>query len=91
MIKTELIFSTAEAVKILRNLGLKVELRDIPVSFYTHGSTAYVDMIPTWVVENPHTGQSVKVEELFNKYLQEKKRTLFLQPEKIEIFKLFEK
>ena len=91
MIKTELTFSILDAVKIFRAVGLSVEIQDIPTTFYTHGSGAYVENIPTWVVENPNGGQPVELEVLFRKYLSEKKRALFLNPEKIEIFKLFEK
>ena len=92
MIEIKLIFSISDAIAIFRNTGLTVEMYDLPVYFKNnHGSGGREEMIPMWTVRNPHNNKLEKLEDFFKKYMEAKKNELFLSPEKLDIYNLFEK
>jgi len=92
MIEIKLIFSISDAIAIFLNAGIVVENVDMPVYFENpHGDNGHDEMIPMWTVKNPHTGKLEKLEDFFKKYMEAKKQELFLTPEKLDIYNLFEK
>lgn len=92
MIKVKLLFSTPEAIQIFKNAGLQVGMRDFPIRFENpHGDGGRTEQIPIMAVINPHTGVPEELEKVFKKYLDYKKSELFLKPENIEIYNLFER
>jgi len=93
MIHVDLNFTEKDAIAIFRNAGLEVRMADIPVWFeYPHdGDSGHDEMIPMWSITNPHTGKPEKLKEYFIKYLEQKKADLFLNPEKLDIYNLFDK
>jgi len=92
MITAKIIFSSADAIKLFRNAGLEVKMVDYLINFeHPHGGESTVERIPILSVINPHTGEPEKLEIAFRKYLEVKKNELFLSPEKLEIYELFNK
>jgi hypothetical protein len=93
MIKVKILFTTTEAIQVFRNAGLKVEMCDFPVWFQDtkHPEGGTEETIPIMAVINPHTQQPEKLEEVFQRYLEAKKAELFLNPENLEIYNLFQR
>ena len=84
-------FTLNEAVTMLQNLGLTVQLVDTPINFSrTHGEPIE-EIVTIWMVTNPHTGKNEQVLTFFTRYIQSKKTDVFLNPDKLEIFNLFNK
>ena len=91
MIQIKLSFSVTEAVSVFQNAGLNVKMEDMPIYFKnTYGDEGHTEMIPMLTIKNPKNGKVEKLDELFTKYLEIKKNELFLNPEKLEIYNLFE-
>ena len=88
MIEIKLVFSTEDAISIFRNAGLTVEIYDFPV-WFGHSYGEKEEMIPMWAVRNPHNNKLEKLEDFFKKYMEAKKKELFLTPEKLDIYNLF--
>ena len=93
MISVELNFTPEQAAIPFREAGLTVELREMPVTFTAyHGSSDKTEMQDVWIVENPHNGQAVMLDEIFRSYIEQKKQQLFLHEEnKLNIINLFTK
>ena len=93
MISIELNFTTEQAAMPFREAGLTVELREMPVTFTVyHGSSDKTEMQDVWIVENPHNGQAVMLDDIFRSYIEQKKQQLFLHEEnKLNIINLFTK
>jgi hypothetical protein len=88
MIEIKLVFSNEDAISIFRNAGLLVEMHDFPIYFGRyHGDKE--DLIPMLAVKNPHNDKMEKLEPIFRKYMEAKKKELFLTPEKLDIYNLF--
>ena len=91
MINLSLSFSVNEAISLFRNAGLEVYMQEIPMYIPNpHGDSGTENLIPVWVVVNPHTGTIEKLEVYFQKYLDMKKQHLFLTAGKLEIYTLFD-
>ena len=76
----------------IREAGLNVELRKIPVLIPIHGSGYHEEMQDTWIVENPHNGKIVLLRDIFLSYIEKKKQDIFLHEEnKLNIINLFTK
>lgn len=85
-------FSFDDARRVMESAGLKVEMKDIKRQFKKYHNQYYTESVPTWCVINPHTQQPEPIDEIFKKYLEQRKKTLFLEFEsKIEIYNLFVK
>lgn len=86
MIKTQLIFTDEQAVKLLQEAGLivvKEEYQDdydIKLNF----------PVMIYKVKNPHNGNLEDVREVFKNFLIKRKDKLFLTADKLEIYELFE-
>ena len=93
MISLELNFTPEQAAIPFREAGMKVELREMPVTIPVyHGSSEKTVMMDVWVVENPHNGKAVMLEQIFRTYIEQKKQQLFLHEEnKLKIINLFTK
>lgn len=93
MISLELNFTPEQAAIPFREAGMKVELREMPVTIpLYHGSSEKTVMMDVWVVENPHNGKAVMLDEIFRTYIEQKKQQLFLHEEnKLNIINLFTK
>jgi len=92
MIKLKLMFSEFEAVAVFRNAGLEVKTVKVPVYYENpHGDNGHDILIHMLTVTNPKNGKSEKLDEFFTKYLESKKTELFLNPEKLDIYNLFNK
>ena len=93
MISIELNFTTEQAAMPFREAGLTVELREMPVTIpLYHGSEEKTVILNVWVVENPHNGKAVMLNDIFRSYIEQKKQQLFLHEEnKLNIINLFTK
>lgn len=93
MISIELNFTPEQAAMPFREAGLTVELREMPVTIpLYHGSEEETVILNVWVVENPHNGQAVMLNDIFRSYIEQKKQQLFLHEEnKLNIINLFTK
>lgn len=92
MIRVQFNFTPEQAAIPFREAGLKVELREIPVTFPLHGSGEKTVMLDVWIVENPHNGEAVNLDAVFLAYIERKKQELFLhENNKLTIFNLFSK
>ena len=93
MISIELNFTPEQAAIPFREAGMIVELREMPVTIPVyHGSSEKTVMLDVWVVENPHNGKAVMLDEIFRTYIEQKKQQLFLHEEnKLNIINLFTK
>lgn len=93
MISVELNFTPEQAAMPFREAGLTVELREMPVTIpLYHGSEEETVILNVWVVENPHNGQAVMLNDIFRSYIEQKKQQLFLHEEnKLNIINLFTK
>lgn len=90
MIEIKLVFSTEDAIAIFRNAGLTVEMYDFPI-WFKNSHEEEPEIIPMWAVRNPYTNKIEKLKDFFNKYMEAKKKELFLTPEKLDIYNLFDK
>ena len=93
MISIELNFTTEQAAMPFREAGLTVEIREMPVTIpLYHGSEEKTVILNVWVVENPHNGKAVMLNDIFRSYIEQKKQQLFLHEEnKLNIINLFTK
>ena len=93
MISIELNFTTEQADMPFREAGLTVEIREMPVTIpLYHGSEEKTVILNVWVVENPHNGKAVMLNDIFRSYIEQKKQQLFLHEEnKLNIINLFTK
>ena len=93
MISIELNFTPEQAAIPFREAGLKVELREIPVTIpIYHGSSDQTVMLDVWIVENPHNGKAEMLNDIFRTYIEQKKQEIFLHIEnKLNIINLFTK
>lgn len=85
----ELNFTLTEAVSLFREAGLTVEIRDREYHFRTYHNASESEILPTWIVVNPHTGEEELLKEYFIKYMEKRKNDLFLKAEKLDIYTLF--
>lgn len=77
MISIELNFTTEQAAMPFAKPNT-VELREMPVTLPVyHGSSDKTVMLDVWIVENPHNGQAVMLDEIFRSYIEQKKQQLF--------------
>ena len=60
-----LTFTVEQAIAVFRNVGLVVEMRDVKTYFEHHHRPGYFEEIPTWIVENPYTGEGMPLKEYF--------------------------
>jgi len=92
MYEITLSFSLDDARKVLESAGLKVELVEIDQEFKRYHNDSYTEKVPVWCVINPHTQKPEIIDYIFRKFLEHKKKSLFLDFEsKIEIYNLFDK
>ncbi len=91
MIKLSLYFTIEEAVSLFRNVGLTVERRYVEREFHAPHRPIELRIIPTWIVVNPHTNKEELLEDCFRKYLSQQYKELFLQPNKLTIYNVFNK
>lgn len=92
MIEITLHFTLEDARKVLQSAGLKVEFMEIEQTFSRYHNDSYREKVPMWCVINPHTQQPEPIDAIFRKYLEQRKKSLFLDYEsKIEIYNLFAK
>ena len=93
MISLELNFTPEQAAMPFREAGLTVEIREMPVTIpLYHGSEEKTVILNVWVVENPHNGKAVMLNDIFRSYIEQKKQQLFLHEEnKLNIINLFTK
>ena len=90
--KIELNYTLTEAARLFREAGIICDIRPVEVEFKTFNDRTYTDIIETWAVENPHNGKVEQLEGYFRKYMEMKKRELFLSEEnKLKILTLFDK
>lgn len=90
--KVELYFTPEESASIFSQVGLVVEMREMEFYFQRHGSAEEKTILSVWIVENPHNGKPEKLSDMFRKYIQMKKKELFLSEDnKLKILNLFEK
>lgn len=91
-IKVNIIFTIEQAAALFRDAGLEVTQREMPFYFKTfRHNEVEKEMLLTWVVLNPRTNEYELLEPYFRKFIEQKKQEIFLQAEKLQIFKLFEK
>lgn len=92
MFEITLLFTLDDARMVLESAGLKVELIDIDREFSRYHNDTYTEKVPTWCVYNPNTQKPEPIDIIFRKYLELRKKELFLRSEnKIEIYNLFSK
>lgn len=92
MFEITLLFSLDDARTLLESAGLKVEMIGIDREFRRYHNDSYMEKVPTWCVYNPHTQKPEPIDIIFRKYLEHRKKALFLGSEnKIEIYNLFNK
>lgn len=92
MLTVTLEFTTDEARQMLTNAGLEVIRRPMPILVLTGFPGEHkLKMFNQWAVKNPYTGNWELLNEVFKKYLETKKTKVFLNPDKLEIFNLFER
>lgn len=89
MMTVNLEFTPAEAAAVFENAGLTVEMHDFEISFPAPNNQTKTEMIPLQAVVNPFTGQHEVLKNIFCKFLENKKAELFLSPEKLEVYNLF--
>ncbi len=89
MIKLELSFTDEEAVRLFREVGLKVELKTIQQTEYLSHRPPIRRTYPTWIITNPHNGKEELLKDFFDKYLEIRKNELFLTADKLQIYNLF--
>ncbi len=90
MIKTEIYFSVEDAVRLFRDAGLTVIRKDVEQTFHSSHRPVTVQFIPTWIVVNPHTREEELLKDCFIKHISSRYKQLFLEIEKIDIYKLFD-
>lgn len=87
----EITFSLYDAVNFFRQNGFKVEFRDMEVEFTDRYKKPYTETIKVWVVYNPHTEHPEFIENVFQRYIEKKKKYLFLNEEnKLDLYNLFD-
>lgn len=92
MFEITLRFSLDDARKVMESVGLKVELIEIDQEFKRYHNDFYTEKVPMWCVINPNTQKPEPIIPIFNKYLEHRKKSLFLEFEsRIEIYNLFDK
>lgn len=92
MFEITLRFTLDDARKVLESAGLRVELVEFDQDFKKYHNHFYTEKISIWCVINPHTQKPEPITSIFNKYLEHRKKSLFLDFEsKIEIYNLFDK
>jgi len=91
MISINLTFGIAEAEKMFKDAGLDVSMHDFDIHFPGRHGNDYQVPIPLKAVRDPHTGEYHRLDELFKIYIDKKKEQLFLNPEKLEVYNLFNK
>lgn len=89
MMTVNLNFTPAEAAAVFENVGLKVEMHDFEITFPAPNNQTETELIPMQAVVNPFTGQHELLTTVFCKFLENKKAELFLSPEKLEVYQLF--
>lgn len=88
----ELYFSPDEMVELFRSAGLNVEFRKTQCVFDYICDEPQITEISAWMVQNPNTLEWDFIPKYFNKYIQMKKRELFLDEDnKLKIINLFDK
>lgn len=87
--KVEFRFLTKEVIAMLREKGLTVEMEDVPTVFKYYNGQEYSLDIPTWMVHDPNGKEKVSLETFFKAYVEQKKRSLFLEPTGLELYMIF--
>lgn len=92
MYTVSLSFSDYEAKKMLEGIGLDIRFQDMASEFPAYHNTTSKEILKVWVVINPYTQQPELLRTFFERYLETKKKDLFLTVEnKLDVYKLFDK
>lgn len=85
-------FSDYEAKNMLEGIGLDIRFQDMEFEFTAYHNITKKEILKVWVVINPYTQQPELLRRFFERYLQVKKKDLFLTVEnKLDVYKLFDK
>ena len=92
MLEVMLRFSLEDARRLMESAGLAVEIRETPTPVKQYHDRVEMQLLPVWCVINPHTGTPEPLKDTFSRYLENRKKQLFLNCEnRLEIFSLFDK
>lgn len=92
MYTVSLSFSDYEAKKMLEGIGLEIRFQDMEFELPAYHNTTRKELLKVWVVINPYTQKPELLKTFFEKYLENKKKDLFLSVDnKLDVYKLFEK
>lgn len=89
--EVNLYFSIDEAISIFLLAGLDVKMKDVTMYEKSYHGTENPIQVPIWHVEDPINGNYTPLKELFEQYIEKKKAEIFLMPERMEIYSLFNK
>lgn len=92
MITTEikLIFNSTDIVAMFRSVGIEPVMRPIKTWFadIKHPDGGTEEEIQVWTITDPSSGDVVRMDVFFKRYMEVKKKQLFLQPEKLEVYNI---
>lgn len=92
MYTVSLSFSDYEAKKMLQGIGLDIRFQDMEFEFRASPNTTRKEILKVLVVINPYTQQPELLRTFIERYLETKKKDLFLTVEnKLDVYKLFDK
>lgn len=85
-------FSDNDAKKMLEGLGLDIRFQDMEFELPQYHNTTCKEVLKVWVIINPYTQQPELLSVFFKRYLESKKKDLFLTVDnKLDVYKLFDK
>lgn len=92
MYTVSLSFSDQSVKKMLEGIGLDVRLQEMEFEFPAYHNTTKKELLNVWVVINPYTGQPELLRAFFERYMEMRKKDLFLTVEnKLDVYNLFVK
>jgi len=92
MYTVSLSFSDNDAKNMLEGIGLEIRFQEMEFEFSVYHNQTQKELIKVWVVINPYTRQPELLRTFFEKYLESKKKDLFLTLDnKLDIYNLFDK